>query len=71
MCVHSRQQYPSLIYPSEVEDSNGRLLVFPQMLAQGTLTEEEGSVQLTSSLRKVVLLKRKNIVSVSKAADPN
>ncbi len=31
---------------------------------QGTLTKREGSVQLTSSLGKVFLQKKKNIVSV-------
>ncbi len=37
---------------------------------QGTLFEEEGSVQLASSLR-LVFVKQKNIVSASKAADLN
>jgi hypothetical protein len=34
---------------------------------QGFLREGEGSIRLTSSLRKVVLRKRPNIVSVGKA----
>jgi hypothetical protein len=37
---------------------------------QGTLFEEEGSVQLASSLR-LVFVKQKNIVSAYKAADLN
>jgi hypothetical protein len=36
---------------------------------QGTLTEGEGSVQLTSSLRSLVLEKSKLMVTISKAAD--
>jgi hypothetical protein len=39
---------------------------------QGTLTEGEGSIQLTSSLRQLDLEKKKNIFfSELKAANPN
>jgi hypothetical protein len=38
----------------------------------GTLTDGEGSVQLTSSLKQLLLIKkRKNTFSILKAADQN
>jgi len=38
---------------------------------QGTLTEGEGTVQVISRLKLLVLLKGKNLFSVLKAADLN
>ncbi len=43
----------------------------PKPMHQGTHTEREGSVQLTSSLKYLVLKKRKEIFSVLKEADLN
>ncbi len=40
-------------------------------LHQGILTEGEGSVQLTSSVRQVVLQKKEYIVSLWKGVDLN
>ncbi len=38
---------------------------------QGTLIEGDGEVQLTSSLRELVFVKKKMIFAISKAPDPN
>jgi len=51
-----------------VYESSGNIEIFKQV----TLTDGEGSLRLTSSLRKLVSLKKEIMVCVTwKALDPN